>query len=289
MRFIPIALVLAATASTAWADRPGEDHPLLPRYAGAAIKNYRPPAEDQVVLPIARIDDATTTRAVRTLEGRVTHIDYATPTAVPTLAVGRYYTGLLQRAGYRTVFDCTGTVACGKDMGRLIFLTDRVAPDGFADGLFGNRMRVIVAQRGDDWVLLHLFEGPDRTTISEVTVDKGAAGAATGEATASAAGGTGPKVHTSKARDVTDCSKTVNGGMKAAYGMALGGLLGSKIGGGGQGAVAASAAGGAVGAELDKQHRCGPGAQIESNAATDTPPEKPKKRSLGGLRNALGL
>ena len=60
MRFIPIALVLAATASTAWADRPGEDHPLLPRYAGAAIKNYRPPAEDQVVLPIARIDDATT-------------------------------------------------------------------------------------------------------------------------------------------------------------------------------------------------------------------------------------
>lgn len=99
MRFIPIALVLAATASTAWADRPGEDHPLLPRYAGAAIKNYRPPAEDQVVLPIARIDDATTTRAVRTLEGLVTHIDYATPTAVPTLAVGRYYTGLLQRAG----------------------------------------------------------------------------------------------------------------------------------------------------------------------------------------------
>jgi hypothetical protein len=53
--------------------------------------------------------------------------------------------------------------------------------------------------------------------------------------------------------------------------------------------VAASAAGGAVGAELDKQHRCGPGAQIESNAATDTPPEKPKKRSLGGLRNVLGL
>lgn len=30
--------------------------------------------------------------------------------------------------------------------------------------------------------------------------------------TASTTTSTGPKVHTSKARDVTDCSKTVNGG-----------------------------------------------------------------------------
>lgn len=70
-------------------------------------------------------------------------------------------------------------------------------------------------------------------------------------------------------------------------GLALGGLLGSKVGGGATGVLAGSAAGGVVGAEMDKRHRCGPDADIESNAATDAPP--PKKRRFGGLRNSLGL
>lgn len=161
-----------AIATTAFADTAGEDHPLLPRYPGAELREYRAPTLDRVTLPIARIDDVNTVRAVQTLEGQVTHIDYAVRPATPTMAIARHYAAALERGGYRTVFDCAGEAACGKHMGELIFLSDRVAPSGFADGLFGNRMRVIVARRGDDWAMLHLYEGPDRSTIYQVTVDQ---------------------------------------------------------------------------------------------------------------------
>lgn len=170
-----IAWALCATiavATAAVAAPSGEDHPLLPRYAGAELREYRAPALDRVTLPIARIDDVNTVRAVQTVEGQVTHIDHAVRPATPTLAIARHYAAALERGGYRTVFDCTGEAACGKHMGELIFLSDGVAPSGFADGLFGNRMRVIVARRGDDWAMLHLYEGPDRSTIYQVTVDR---------------------------------------------------------------------------------------------------------------------
>lgn len=166
------AVCVAAITTAAVAEVPGEDHPLLPRYAGAEIVAYRAPALDRVTLPVARIDDANTVRAVQTLEGQVTHIDYAVRPATPTLAIGRHYTAALEHGGYRIVFDCTGEAACGKRMGELIFLSDRVSPSGFADGLFGDRMRVIVARRGDAWAMLHVYEGPDRSTIYQVTVDR---------------------------------------------------------------------------------------------------------------------
>lgn len=109
---------------------------------------------------------------------------------------------------------------------------------------------------------------------------------ATGASTSASVGATGPKVHTSQARDVTSCSRTVNGGGEAAMGMAVGGLLGSKVGGG-NAVIAGSAVGGAVGGEVHKKRRCGPDADIENNAAADPAPVK--KRGLGVLRNALGL
>ncbi len=69
-------------------------------------------------------------------------------------------------------------------------------------------------------------------------------------------------------------------------GTALGGLLGAKVGGA-NAVMAGGAVGSAVGTEVEKKRRCGPDADIESNAATDAAPKK--KRGLGVLRNALGL
>lgn len=172
MRIGWASCAIMAIATAAVAAPSGEDHPLLPRYASAELREYRAPAEDQVTLPIARIDDVNTVRAVQTVGGQVTHIDYVVRPATPTLAIARHYTTALERGGYRIVFDCAGEAACGKHMGELIFLSDRVSPSGFADGLFGNRMRVMVARRGDDWAMLHLYEGPDRSTIYQVTVDR---------------------------------------------------------------------------------------------------------------------
>lgn len=159
-------------AATAMADVPGEDHPLLPRYAGAEIRAYRAPSQDVVIIPASRVGDEKAAGLARQASGRVTHIDYVLTPATATAQVGRYYEGVLQSAGFRTVFSCVGEKACGSGMGALIFNSGKVAPTGFADGLFGDRMRVIVARRGDAWAMLHVYEGPDRSTIYQVTVDR---------------------------------------------------------------------------------------------------------------------
>jgi hypothetical protein len=170
-RFPWIAFATMLMATQAAAEVPGEDHPQLPRYEGAEIRAYRAPSQDVLIVPVARIGNAETTTGVRRMKGDVTHIDYVVTPGVATLQIGRYYVALLQNAGFRPVFICGGEKACGAEMGKLIFNSGKVAPTGFADGLFGDRMRVIVAQRGETWVLLHIYEGPDRSTIYEAVVE----------------------------------------------------------------------------------------------------------------------
>ncbi len=251
------AILFVATA--AGADEPGEDHALLPRYPDADLRAYRAPSTDEVVLPVGPVGNAGSPTNTRNLTGRVTHIDYAVKPAVATLQIAQYYRRTVQNAGFRTLFSCTGLKACGAGMGELILNSGKVAPTGLADGLFGDRMRVIVAQRGANYVLLHIYEGPDRSVIYEAVVE----GNGSGQAAA-----TGPRVHTSRARDVTDCGKT-QGGPRTVAGIGLGTLLGSKVIGGSNGILAGAAAAGIAGDALDRKARCGPTADIESNAAPD--------------------
>jgi hypothetical protein len=87
------------------------------------------------------------------------------------MQVERYYEGMLQSADFGTVFSCEGEKACGSGIGALILNSGKVAPTGFADSLFGNLMRVIVAQRGTTWALLHIYEGRDRRAVYEAVMD----------------------------------------------------------------------------------------------------------------------
>lgn len=169
LSFLALTAMFAATAVSA--EVPGEDHPLLPRYEGAEIRAYRAPSPDVVVIPTGRVGDERAAALAKPVSGRVTHIDYVLTPATATMQVGRYYEGMLRSAGFLTIFSCVGEKACGSGMGALTFNSGKVAPTGFADGLFGDRMRVIVAQRGTTQVLLHIYEGPDRTTIYEAVVD----------------------------------------------------------------------------------------------------------------------
>ncbi len=177
-----VALATAASLSFVGAaaaqDSDGEDHPLLPRYPGAEIDGYRAPSLDQIVMPTGPIanEEAQTNR--RVLEGQVTHIDYRVKPATAPLQIERYYTGLLGKAGFETVYSCVGR-ACGNAMGALILNSGKVAPTGLADGLFNDGIRVVIARREDSWVLLHIAQGPDRTQIFESVVE-GAHNAADG-------------------------------------------------------------------------------------------------------------
>ena len=171
MRAFCIASVLLALATPVFAqDKDGEDHPLLPRYAGAAIVGYRAASLDEIVTPTGPIanEDATTNQQV--IEGRVTHIDYRVKPATAPLQIERYYKDLLQEEGFAAVYSCVGQ-ACGRDMGSLILNSGKVAPVGLADGLFNDKIRVLVSRRGDTWVLLHVAEGPDRSQIYQAVIE----------------------------------------------------------------------------------------------------------------------
>ncbi|WP_294235579.1 hypothetical protein [uncultured Sphingomonas sp.] len=154
-------------------DVDGQDHPGLTRYPGAVIDGYRAPALDQLVMPTGPIarEDGTTNRQV--LEGRITHIDYRVKPATAPLQIERYYQDLLGKAGFTTAYSCVGP-ACGNAMGALILNSGKVAPVGLADGLFNDRIRVLIARRDRTWVLLHIAEGPDRSQVFETVVEDAA-------------------------------------------------------------------------------------------------------------------
>lgn len=168
--FIAGAILLAAGAPAVAQDANGADHSLLPRYEGASIRKYRSASLDEIVMPTGAITskDALTNR--QNLEGSITHVDYRVKPATAPLQIERHYKDVLHAAGFETIFNCVGP-ACGRDMGSLILNSGKVAPVGFADGLFNDRVRVLVAKRGDNWVLLHIAEGPDRSQVYQVVVE----------------------------------------------------------------------------------------------------------------------
>lgn len=172
MRFVAVigaALLVVAAAPAAAQDREGEDHPLLPRYPGAVIDDYRAPSLDEITIPTGQITSQDAAGNRQLLEGQVTHIGYRVEPAVAPLQIQRYYADRLAKDGFQTVFSCTGPT-CGRDMGALILNSGKVAPVGF-DGLFNDRIRVVVAKRGGTWVLLHIADASDRSLIYEAVVE----------------------------------------------------------------------------------------------------------------------
>lgn len=180
--FLPIAAALALSAPALSAPVPtpsaglsdvvgSRDHPAMPRFEGAEIRAWRSLPVADVRIPRGRIDNAAATENVAPLQGQATHIDYVIRPPVPPLDLDRYYEGVLRAGGYETVFSCTGVARCGTAMGELVLLSDHVAPAGFADGLFNDRLRVVTARKGATWIVLHIIDGPDRSLVYQLVLE----------------------------------------------------------------------------------------------------------------------
>jgi len=166
-----LALASLALSSPLFAqDIDGQDHPDLPRYPQSVIDGYRAPSLDEIVIPTGPIANAEVQTNREVLEGKVTHIDYRVKPATAPLQIERYYDDLLRKAGFLIAYLCVGP-SCGRDMGALILNSGKVAPVGLADGLFNDRIRVMIARRADTWALLHIAEGPDRSQIFQAVVE----------------------------------------------------------------------------------------------------------------------
>ena len=174
-----LALLGAISAIAAPALAPdrveGRDPAFLPRFEGADIRQYRQTSLDQIVRPTGAVADEKRPPSVVLLEGAITHIDYLVTPAVAPLAIERHYRAMLDRAGYETVFDCHGEGQCGRDMASLILNSGHVAPAGLADGIFSDGIRLLVARKGRDWVLMHVNSGPDAAHAYVAAVTNGVA------------------------------------------------------------------------------------------------------------------
>lgn len=167
----------AATAAPVPAQQPTQDvrgahdHPDLPRLDGARIRAWRQLSVAEITLPTGAVSDSAAPASALRLQGQINHLDYAVRPAIPPGDMARHYEEALREGGYETVFACTGISRCGGGMGALILLSDQTAPAGFADGVFTDQLRVIVARKGSTWVLLHMTRGPDRSLVYQAVIE----------------------------------------------------------------------------------------------------------------------
>ena len=118
MRFVrSIAMTLSILAPFANApfthaqDAEGsKDHPLISRYPGSTINEYRQKAFDEYELPLSGVANGKFAKTQH-LEGKVTAIYYTTPEGRSALEVYRNYDSALKNGGFQTLFTCAKT--CG--------------------------------------------------------------------------------------------------------------------------------------------------------------------------------
>jgi hypothetical protein len=151
--------------------RGARDYEDLPRMDGARIRAWRQLSVAEITLPTGAVAGGAAPENALRLQGQISHLDYAIRPAVAPIDMARHYEEALREGGYETVFSCTGIARCGSGMGALILLSDKVAPAGFADGVFNDQLRVVVARKGSTWVLLHMTRGPDRSLVYQAVIE----------------------------------------------------------------------------------------------------------------------
>jgi OOP family OmpA-OmpF porin len=113
-----IICVLAIFLSAAPACAQGEDlegskdHPLISRYPGSFITEYKQEDFDEFELPLARLKDGKGEKSQH-LEGKVTHILYQNPEGRSVLEIYRNFEGALRNAGFQVLFTCATVAQCG--------------------------------------------------------------------------------------------------------------------------------------------------------------------------------
>jgi outer membrane protein OmpA-like peptidoglycan-associated protein len=126
LRVLVLAGLIVATASATGAmaaegDVAGSsDHPLVGRYAGAVIFDYKETEYDETSMV-----SGNGSNDLIALEGRITEIYYRVPRERSTLEVMRNYEQQLDNAGFEPIFSCN-KLDCGGDATAAIHFSGRV-------------------------------------------------------------------------------------------------------------------------------------------------------------------
>lgn len=179
-------------ASAAVAEEPGQDNPLVSRFADAIMLGYQESDYDEIRLPTGPVPRAQYGRGGRNmdqaedvlvLEGRVTWISYLSPEGKSTLEILRNYQQALEADGFSVLFNCAQQDQCGPGMSR--YLHHIVYPDGYwtvrgrqsvrpGYNVSGNS-RALLAKRDDAESAAHVFvyidDEKDSPAIHQVVVE----------------------------------------------------------------------------------------------------------------------
>ena len=121
----PVGLLLLLTPVILIAQRPdvagAKDHPLITRYPGTTITNYKVNEFDEFNLPLGRVNAAGTGFVKsQKVEGKVTQIYYEYPDGRSLLEVYRNYEEALKKSGFAVLFACEGEQGCGFGILKLL-------------------------------------------------------------------------------------------------------------------------------------------------------------------------
>ncbi|PXV56126.1 protein of unknown function [Dyella jiangningensis] len=165
-----LGLLLAASTFAIHAEdvKGSKDHPLLSRFTGAKIENYKQSDYDEAELPNAPI--ATKDGKMMTVEGRITRIGYRIDGNHSLLEISRNYEQALAAGKFQTVFSCKGR-ECGEEFSAVVVNSGRVMPVSFPAS-FNDKQRAVLAKRsgpdGDTWAFLFLMDDTDSNKANYV-------------------------------------------------------------------------------------------------------------------------
>jgi OmpA-OmpF porin, OOP family len=139
-----------------------KDHPLVTRYPGSVIEEYRYGEFDELTLPLGKTNDNGIPAKSQHLEGKITRIGYAAPAHRSILEIYRNYETALKNGGFEILFSCANNEACG-DRGPTLWQAQ-----GGEDWGWNKGHRYLAAKlsrpEGDAYVSLHVgqWSDPDR-------------------------------------------------------------------------------------------------------------------------------
>ncbi|MBI1845976.1 MAG: DUF4892 domain-containing protein [Candidatus Rokubacteria bacterium] len=107
-----LVVLLCPIAVTAQKDV--KDHPLVSRFQGSEVLEYKTSEFDEFPLALGPIVDKDVFTKVQRLEGQVTKFKYSVPVTRSGVEISRSYRDALQRSGFEILFACDGK-ACISD------------------------------------------------------------------------------------------------------------------------------------------------------------------------------
>jgi OOP family OmpA-OmpF porin len=116
--FVVLFLATGALVAAPSKDVDGSsDHPLLSRFPGALITNYRQAAYDEYELPLGKHLGKKGFERSEKVTGKVTSSAYTVPVGHSVIEVFENYQEALAKAGFEILYSCVNVPECGDGLG----------------------------------------------------------------------------------------------------------------------------------------------------------------------------